>query len=154
MFSTIILIGVIYLAAFLTLPSIYKLRQKNKEITNRYPYHAFLCSLFGLVSGLIIAAFTEYITSHTYQPVRSLAESCKSGAASNVTLGLALGYFSTVIPVIFIGLTAFLANHFLGYYGVALAALGMLANLPLTLAMDGYGPIVTLDAAPDLQLSA
>ena len=95
----------------------------------------------GLVSGLIIAAFTEYITSHSYGPVRSLAESCKSGAASNVTLGLALGYFSTVIPAILIALTAFFANYFLGYYGVALAALGMLANLPLSLAIDGYGPI-------------
>jgi len=70
-----------------------------------------------------------------------LAETCKAGAASNVTLGLALGYLSTLIPSILIAVTAFVANYYLGYYGVALAALGMLSNLPLSLAIDGYGPI-------------
>ena len=90
---------------------------------------------------MIIAAFTEYVTSHSYGPVRELADSCKAGPASNVTLGLALGYMSTLIPVILIAITAYFANYFLGYYGVALAALGMLANLPLSLAIDGYGPI-------------
>jgi inorganic pyrophosphatase len=54
---------------------------------------------------------------------------------------LALGYLSTVIPAIFIAVTAYFANDRLGYYGVALAALGMLSNLPLSLAIDGYGPI-------------
>jgi len=95
----------------------------------------------GLISGLIIAAFTEYVTSHSYDPVKGLADSCRSGAASNVTLGLALGYFSTVVPAIFIAVTAYFSNYFLGYYGIALAALGMLTNLPLSLAIDGYGPI-------------
>jgi len=56
-------------------------------------------------------------------------------------LGLALGYLSTSLPVVLIAITAFVSNHFLGYYGVALAALGMLSNLPLSLAIDGYGPI-------------
>jgi Na+/H+-translocating membrane pyrophosphatase len=90
---------------------------------------------------MIIAAFTEYVTSHSYSPVRGLAATCKAGPASNVTLGLALGYFSTLIPSILIAVTAFVANHLLGYYGVALGALGMLSNLPLSLAIDGYGPI-------------
>ncbi len=58
-----------------------------------------------------------------------------------MTLGLALGYLSTVVPAIFIAVTAYFSNVLLGYYGVALAALGMLANLPLSLAIDGYGPI-------------
>lgn len=56
-------------------------------------------------------------------------------------MGLALGYMSTLVPVICIALTAYLSNHLMGYYGVALSALGMLANLPLCLAIDGYGPI-------------
>jgi inorganic pyrophosphatase len=73
--------------------------------------------------------------------VRELANSCKAGAASNVTLGLALGYMSTFVPAVLIALTALLSNKLMGYYGVALAALGMLGNLPLSLAIDGYGPI-------------
>lgn len=90
---------------------------------------------------MIIAASTEYVTSHSYAPVRELAETCKAGAASNVTLGLALGYMSTLVPSIFIAATAYISNTFLGYYGVALSALGMLSNLPISLAIDGYGPI-------------
>lgn len=58
-----------------------------------------------------------------------------------MTLGLALGYMSTLIPVIFITLTVLISNKMMGYYGVSLAALGMLSNLPLSLAIDGYGPI-------------
>lgn len=139
--STILLIGISILAAELSYPKKFDLRMHGKTIGNNTPIHPFLCTLFGLVSGLIIAAFTEYITSHAYQPVQDLAISCKSGAASNVTLGLALGYFSTIVPAIFIALTAYFSNHFLGFYGVALAALGMLTNLPLSLAIDGYGPI-------------
>jgi H+-translocating diphosphatase len=139
--STIALIGISYLAAVLTYPGSFELRLQGKTIAGRSALHPFLCTLFGLISGLVIAAFTEYITSHAYSPVRELAESCKSGAGSNVTMGLALGYFSTVVPAIFIAITAYFANYFLGYYGVALAALGMLANLPLSLAIDGYGPI-------------
>jgi len=104
-------------------------------------YHPYICAITGLISGLLIAAFTEYVTSHSYRPVRELAQTCKAGPASNVTLGLALGYMSTSLPVIFIALTAYLSNQLLGYYGVSIAALGMLSNLPLSLAIDGYGPI-------------
>lgn len=139
--SSILLLGVIFLAALLTYPSGFEMRLLNKTIANRTVIHPYICSILGLISGLIIAIFTEYMTSHSYHPVRELAESCRSGAASNVTLGLALGYLSTLVPVICIAITAYLANYFLGYYGVALAALGMLANLPLSLAIDGYGPI-------------
>lgn len=101
----------------------------------------YICSILGLISGMCIAVITEYVTSHTYFPVRELAESCKAGPASNVTLGLALGYMSTLLPVIFITLAALISNKLMGYYGVSLAALGMLSNLPLSLAIDGYGPI-------------
>jgi inorganic pyrophosphatase len=101
----------------------------------------YLCSVVGLVSGMIIAAFTEYFTSHNYHPVKELANSCKAGAASNVTLGLALGYVSTLVPALLIAIAAWISNKLMGYYGVSLAALGMLSNLPLSLAIDGYGPI-------------
>lgn len=139
--STIILLGVIFGAAFITYPPNFEVRTKGKiysELTIVIPYIASIC---GLVSGLIIAVFTEYVTSHSYGPVKELADSCKAGPASNVTIGLALGYMSTLVPVIMIAATAWVANNFLGYYGVSLAALGMLANLPLSLAIDGYGPI-------------
>ena len=113
----------------------------GKTLRHLTPFIPYICSVVGLVSGMIIAIFTEYATSHSYGPVRELADSCKAGPASNVTYGLALGYMSTLVPVILIAITAYVSSLFLGYYGVALAALGMLSNLPLSLAIDGYGPI-------------
>lgn len=136
--STIVLLGLIALVAYISYPSEFKMGTSMSTV--KY-YHPYLCAVAGLISGLLVAAYTEYVTSHSYHPVRQLADTCRAGAASNVTLGLALGYLSTAFPVILIALTAYISNSYLGYYGVALAALGMLSNLPLSLAIDGYGPI-------------
>jgi H+-translocating diphosphatase len=139
--STVVLIGVILLAAFITYPSNFEMRLTGYTIKGLTKFTPWICAIIGLIAGMIIAAFTEYVTSHSYGPVRELADSCKAGAASNVTIGLALGYMSTLVPVICIAITAYFSNKLMGYYGVALAALGMLSNLPLSLAIDGYGPI-------------
>ena len=141
--STIVLLGLTYLVCIFSFPQKFYLDQGGQHVKTdlHEPWEPYVCSILGLISGMIIAAFTEYVTSHSYSPVRGLAETCKAGPASNVTLGLALGYFSTLVPSILIAVTAFVANHLLGYYGVALSALGMLSNLPLSLAIDGYGPI-------------
>lgn len=101
----------------------------------------FGCVAFGLVAGLIIGYVTEIMTSYSYVPVQELARACKTGAATNVIYGLALGYLSTIIPVIVLSLVVFYSHSNLGYYGIALSALGMLSNLPICLAIDGYGPI-------------
>lgn len=95
----------------------------------------------GLVSGLIIGVVTEYYTSHSYSPVRELANSCETGAATNIIYGIALGNLSTVIPVVMLSLTAFTSYTLLGMFGIALAAIGMLSNLSLGLAIDAYGPV-------------
>lgn len=81
------------------------------------------------------------MTSHSYTPVREVVESCKTGAATNIIYGLALGYNSTIVPIIAIMVSAYVSHKLCGFYGVALAALGMLSNLPIGLAIDGYGPI-------------
>jgi H(+)-translocating pyrophosphatase len=95
----------------------------------------------GLWSGLIIGVITEIFTSNTYAPVQELADACYMGAAPNIILGLALGYMSTIIPIICIAITIFVSFSFAGMYGIALAALGMLGCLPIALSIDGYGPI-------------
>ena len=81
------------------------------------------------------------MTSHAYSPVKDVAYSCTTGAATNIIYGLALGYLSTILPIICLGITCFVANLMLGMFGVALAALGILSNLCISLAVDGYGPI-------------
>ena len=89
--STGLLIPSLFLVAFLTLPDTFKLGGSDREITN---IEMFVCSLFGLVSGFIIGAVTEYYTSNKYTPVQEFSESCKKGAALNVIIGLSLGYMS------------------------------------------------------------
>jgi len=135
--STLLMSGGLYLAAYITLPE----RLFGLGDVDRHPWHAYVCSLTGLWSGLVIGYITEYYTSHSFKPVREVARSCETGAATNIIYGLALGHLSTVIPVIFLAATAFVSHTFLGMFGIALAALGMLSTLPVGLAIDAYGPV-------------
>ena len=81
------------------------------------------------------------MTSHSYSPVREVANACRTGAATNIIYGLALGYLSTIVPILCIAITSYISNKLLSFYGIALASLGLLSNLPIGLAIDGYGPI-------------
>lgn len=101
----------------------------------------FGCVIAGLWAGAAIGCITEVFTSNKYKPVINLAEACRMGPASNIILGLALGYFSTIIPILILAGVIWFSFAFVGMYGVALAALGMLGCLPIALTMDGYGPI-------------
>merc|ERR1719329_1901685 len=89
----------------------------------------------------MIGFITEYYTSHSYKPVREVAQSCETGAATNIIYGLALGYKSTILPVTLLSIVIYLSFYLGDMYGVALAALGMLSNLATCLAIDVYGPI-------------
>merc|ERR1719335_165934 len=104
-------------------------------------WYAATSVLFGLWSGLIIGFVTEYYTSHSYRPVREIANTQKTSAATGIIYGLALGYLSCIIPVICLLVTILVAHTFCGMYGVALAALGMLATMTMGLTIDAYGPI-------------
>jgi inorganic pyrophosphatase len=144
--STILLTPALFLVSQWALPDEFSFHlDKNGEdtevITGVQYYHAYACVASGLWSGLIIGVVTEYFTSHSYTPVLEVAESCKTGSATNIIYGLALGYLSCVIPTFCLAFTIYLSFYLSGMYGIALAALGMLSNLAISLAIDGYGPI-------------
>ncbi len=102
------------------------------------PFWAILC---GLISGAAIGFVSEYFTSTKYNPVKRLAENSQSGAAVTVVEGLAVGMRSTAFPVIVLAGAVLLAHNFAGMYGIALAALGMLATTGMVVTVDSYGPI-------------
>jgi len=101
----------------------------------------FYATLAGLIAGIIIGLSTEYYTSADRKPTQSIAEASKTGAATNIIYGIAVGMQSTVIPVVAVCAAILIAYHFAGLYGIAIAAVGMLSTLGITLATDTYGPV-------------
>jgi inorganic pyrophosphatase len=140
--TTLVLTPVIYGLAAIFLPSSFDLARVNGvDIISFTPVKAWACVIAGLWSGCLIGFITEYYTSHSYAPVREVAQSCETGAATNIIYGLALGYRSAILPVSLLAIVVYISFWLGDMYGVALAALGMLANLSTCLAIDVYGPI-------------
>ena len=100
-----------------------------------------VATLSGLIGGVLIGYFTEYFTADTYGPTKALSASAEGGAGIVVIRGLALGMMSTLAPVIIVVVVTLLATSQAGLYGVAVAAVGMLSTLGITLATDAYGPV-------------
>jgi len=95
----------------------------------------------GLVAGIAVGVITEFYTATFRSPVGTIVEASKTGPATTVIQGLAVGMNSTTFPVLVIGAAIILAYRFAGLYGIALSALGMLSTTAIQLATDAYGPI-------------
>lgn len=101
----------------------------------------FIATVIGLVAGLMVGLVTEYYTGTGKGPVMSIARQSSTGSATNIIAGLGVGMMSTAIPIIIIAISIITAFDFGGLYGIAIAAVGMLSNLGIQLAVDAYGPI-------------
>jgi len=134
--STVLETPFIYGTAVYSLPSEFKMGGLDAT-----PLTACWPVWLGLWSGLIIGYTTEYFTSHSYSPVRNIANSQATSAATGIIFGLAVGYNSCVVPTLCLGVTILVAHSLLGMYGIALAALGMLSTMTMGLTIDAYGPI-------------
>jgi len=131
-----------YLGAILMIAgSFFIIRYLGIAYENYSVLGPFWAIITGVISGLVIGEVSVYYTSSKYKPVKDLANSCQSGPAVMVVSGLALGMHSTLIPVVVVAAATLIGFLVAGMYGVAIAALGMLSILGITLAVDSYGPV-------------
>ena len=101
----------------------------------------FVATVAGLLAGFLIGKITEYYTSDEFKPVKDIAKSSQTGAATNIIAGLGVGMMSTTLPIIVIVIAILIAFEFAGLYGIAIAAVGMLSTTGMVVAVDAYGPI-------------
>ena len=105
------------------------------------PFAVLWCVVAGLIAGVSIGKLTEYYTAKDLPPAQRIAQQSQTGPATNIIAGLGIGMMSCGLPILVICITIFMSFEFAGLYGIAIAAVGMLSTLGISLGVDAYGPV-------------
>ncbi|VAV85249.1 K(+)-stimulated pyrophosphate-energized sodium pump [hydrothermal vent metagenome] len=142
--QTALNIGEFGSAILMVIVSYFIINALIPESVDGLPFGAwgvFMATIAGLAAGLLVGKVTEYYTATGKKPVMSIVKQSETGSATNIIAGLGVGMMSTMIPILLIATAIIVSHHYAGMYGIAIAAVGMLANTGIQLAIDAYGPI-------------
>ncbi|MFN7117925.1 MAG: sodium-translocating pyrophosphatase [Saprospiraceae bacterium] len=146
--SSIVMIILSYFIINWMLPStwtyadtLYRDAAGNPTMREMSANGVFFATIIGLIAGVLIGVATEFFTGTGTKPVLAIVRQSGTGVATNIIAGLGMGMISTVIPILLIAISIIGAFYFAGLYGIAIAAVGMLSNTGIQLAVDAYGPI-------------
>jgi K(+)-stimulated pyrophosphate-energized sodium pump len=139
--AAVIMLVATFFAVTTLMPATWEAVNSNGDLTTYTNMGVFYAILLGLVAGLGIGYITEFYTGTGTKPVQGIVDQSLTGAATNLIAGLAVGMRSTAIPIVILCTAIIGSYYFAGLYGIGIAAVGMLANTGIQLAIDAYGPI-------------
>ena len=139
--SAIMMTPLLWVLAYTQSPALFRLLSFAELGPSTY-MHAFWCTAGGLWTGIVIGYVSNYYTSNLHDPVQRIAKASSHGPATVIIHGLSLGMKSTIFPMICVAILIYYSYSLCYMYGVALAAIGMLSNLPLLISVSAFGPIV------------